>query len=108
MSCVIQICYLLNVIGIQAKHYNGHNVQSDEIQKIIGALHHRNGVFVTSADFSARAREEARMASPEKVVLVTGDELINYMIRFKIGVRDTDKVYTISEIDRKFFEEDIL
>ena len=48
------------------------------------------------------------MASPEKVVLVTGDELINYMIRFKIGVRDTDKVYTISEIDRKFFEEDIL
>ncbi|MBO4490491.1 MAG: restriction endonuclease [Lentisphaeria bacterium] len=93
----------LNVIGIQAKHYNGHNVQSDDIQKFIGALHHRNGVFVTSADFSTRAREEARIASPEKVVLVTGDELINYMIRHKVGVRDTDKIYTISKIDEEFF-----
>ena len=97
----------LNVVGIQAKHYKNHNVAAPEIQAFVGALHHRNGVFVTSADFSQGARDEARLASPEKVVLVTGEELIDHMIKYKIGVRDTDKVYTISEVDRKFFEEEI-
>ncbi len=97
----------LNMVGIQAKHYKGHNVSAPEIQAFVGALHHRNGVFVTSADFSKGARDEARLASPEKVVLVTGEELIEHMIQYKVGVRDTDKVYTISEVDRKFFEEEI-
>lgn len=40
-------------------------------------------------------------------MLVTGEELIDHMIKYKIGVRDTDKVYTISEVDMKFFEEEI-
>ena len=95
----------LNVVVIQAKHYKRCNVPAPDIQRFIGALHQRPGVFVTSADFSQGARAEAKQAIA-KLHLVTGEELINYMIMYKIGVRE-GKVFTIPEVDEDFFAEEV-
>jgi len=96
----------LNTVGVQAKHYTaGENVQRPEIQQFIGALHGKNGVFVTCSDFSSKAKQEAERSSPSKIVLMNGSQLVENMIRYKIGVRETDISYTLNEIDLDFFDE---
>ena len=96
----------LNTIGVQAKHYAaGENVQRPEIQQFIGALHGKNGVFVTCSDFSPKAKQEAERSTPSKIVLLNGQLLVEYMIKYKVGVCETGISYTLSEICEEFFEE---
>lgn len=96
----------LNTIGVQVKHYAaGENVQRPEIQQFIGALHGKNGVFVTCSDFSRKAREEAERSTPSKIVLINGKQLVEYMIKYKVGVRETGISYSLAEIDDAFFDE---
>ena len=95
----------LNVVGIQAKRYTEGNVQASEIQKFIGALHGMNGVFVTCADFSPGAKNEAAMSKFSKIVLVNGKQMVEYMVQYRVGVKETGKVYNLTEIDEEFFEE---
>lgn len=94
----------LNIVGIQAKHYTAGNVQRQEIQQFIGALHGKNGVFVTCSDFTRKARHEAELASPSKIVLINGEQLLDYMLKYKVGVREKGISYTLSEIDKDFFD----
>ena len=96
----------LNEIGIQAKHYKaGENVQRPEIQQFIGALTGRNGVCVTCSDYAPNAKKAAERATPNKIVCINGAQLIEYMIKFKVGVRETGISYTLAEVDKEFFEE---
>ena len=96
----------LNTIGIQVKHYAaGENVQRPEIQQFIGALHGKNGVFVTCSDFSRKAREEAERSTPSKIVLINGKQLVEYMIKYKVCVRETGISYSLDDIDDAFFDE---
>ena len=94
----------LNVVGIQAKRYAAGNVQSQEIQQFVGALHGNNGVFVTCADYSANARREAERATQSKIVLINGSQLVDYMVKYKVGVSETGIVYALSKIDDDFFD----
>ncbi len=96
----------LNTIGVQAKHYTlGKNVQRPEIQQFIGALHGKNGVFVTCSDFSPNAKQEAERSTQSKIVLINGQLLVEHMIKYKVGVCETGISYTLSEISEEFFEE---
>ena len=96
----------LNVICIQAKRYDGHNVQRPDIQRFRGALNGRDGVFVTSADFSNTARQDAAQNSNgSKIALIDGEQLVGFMIEFNLGVQDVGKAYTLKRIDTDFFSE---
>ena len=96
----------LNTIGVQVKRFSaGENVQRPAIQQFIGALHGKNGVFITCSDFSEKAREEAERSTPSKVVLINGRQLVEYMIKYQVGVRETGISYTLAEIDDAFFED---
>lgn len=95
----------LNTVGVQAKHYLAGNVQRPEIQQFIGALHGKNGVFVTCSKFSPKAIDEAKRSTSPKIVLIDGSQLVDYMLRYNVGVRETGISYTLAEVDEEFFEE---
>lgn len=96
----------LNVVFVQSKHYNPrYNVQNPEIQQFIGALCGRDGVFVTSSDFSPKARATAaNPGTSVRIALINGEDLIAYLIKYGIGIQ-TRHVYTLREIDTAFYEE---
>ena len=91
----------LDMIYIQAKRWDN-TVQKPEIQKFWGALSERGankGIFITTSDFSAGAKESARNA---KIVLIDGSELCRLMIEYGVGV-SVKTVYEIKRIDTDYF-----
>ncbi len=96
----------LNVICVQAKKFVGHNVQRPQIDAFIGALEGRDGVFVTTSGFSPEARQKAaKTGSTSKIALIDGDQLVEFMIEYNLGVQDAGRVYTLKKIDEDFFNE---
>ena len=81
-------------------------IEYPEIQKFVGALAGKSankGVFITTSSFSKEAREYVKGLT-QKVVLIDGKELANYMIEFNVGVA-LKKVYEVKRIDIDYFEE---
>ncbi len=96
----------LNVICVQAKRYDGHNVQRPAIAQFIGDLQGRDGVFVTSSGFSEGARELAENThTNSKIALIDGEQLVGFMIEYNVGVQETGKTYTLKRIDTDYFDE---
>lgn len=95
----------LNIIGVQAKHYTTSNVQAPDIDKFIGALNGKSGVFVTCSSYSVGAQKRAEQSKFSKVVLVGCDQLVDFMIRYNVGVKDTGITYNLAEVDIDFFDE---
>lgn len=96
----------LDVIYLQAKRWTN-TVHRPEIDKFIGALTRqraRKGVFITTSDFSAGAREAA-LGLDIKVVLVDGIELARLMVENNIGC-SIKQVYEVKQIDTDYFSED--
>jgi restriction system protein len=60
-------------------------------------------VFITTSFYSKEAREYVKGLT-QKVVLIDGKELANYMIEFNVGVTPK-KVYEVKRIDIDYFEE---
>ena len=95
----------LDKIYIQAKQWGG-NVGSAEVQKFLGALdtkHATKGVLITTSDFTSAARA-ACDSSTKSLILINGDELVEYMFRDGIGVR-LESTHEIKKIDPGFFED---
>jgi restriction system protein len=96
----------LDVIYLQAKRWEN-TVSRPEIQKFAGALQGRRarkGVFITTSDFSREAREFAA-AIDNKLILIDGEELAEYMIDFNVGVSIMN-TYEIKRIDSDYFVEE--
>lgn len=96
----------LDVIYLQAKRWTN-TVHRPEIDKFIGALTRqraRKGVFITTSDFSAGAREAA-LGLDIKVVLVDGIELARLMVENNIGC-GIKQVYEVKQIDTDYFSDD--
>jgi restriction system protein len=96
----------LDVIYLQAKRWKG-NVGRPEVQKFVGALHGKKakkGVFITTSAFPNEAIEYASSLE-NKVVLIDGQQLAEYMIDFNIGVTTTVS-YEIKRVDIDFFTEE--
>lgn len=96
----------LDKIYLQAKQWTNNVVSRPEIQKFVGALAGKSankGVFITTSSFSKEAREYVKGLT-QKVVLIDGKELANYMIEFNVGVA-LKKVYEVKRIDIDYFEE---
>jgi len=98
----------LDNIYLQAKRYQpNQTIGRKEIQSFVGALHgkgSRKGIFITTASFSKEAQEYAESLKDIKVILIDGDKLVDYMIKYNLGVR-VDKVVEIKKIDLDYFEE---
>lgn len=93
-------------IYTQAKRYNPSNkVGAPEIQGFIGALRNANkGVFITTSSFQPAAIEVANSCLYAKIKLIDGEELINLMIKYNVGVTVED-TFEIKRIDLDFFDE---
>ncbi|WP_374979685.1 restriction endonuclease [Pseudomonas solani] len=96
----------LDVIYLQAKRWSN-TVHRPEIDKFIGALTRqraRKGVFITTSEFSAGAREAA-LGLDIKVVLIDGIELARLMVENSLGC-SVKQVYEVKELDSDYFIED--
>ena len=96
----------LDVIYLQAKRWSN-TVHRPEIDKFIGALTRqraRKGVFITTSDFSAGAREAA-LGLDIKVVLIDGVELARLMVENNLGV-SVKQVYEVKQLDSDYFTEE--
>jgi restriction system protein len=96
----------LVVIYLQAKRWSN-TVHRPEIDKFIGALTRqraRKGVFITTSEFSAGAREAA-LGLDIKVVLIDGVELARLMVENNLGC-SVKQVYEVKHIDSDYFTED--
>ena len=93
-------------IYVQAKRYDpSMSITRPAIQGFVGALAGNGasqGVFITTASFSAGAYEYAD-AVPTRVVLIDGERLARLMIKYRVGVQ-VKETYDIVEIDEDFFE----
>ncbi len=96
----------LSRIYVQAKRYAlDSSVGRPEIQGFVGALHGNQanqGVFITTARFSAGARAYADSVA-SRVVLIDGNRMAALMIRFGVGVQVKRTVHIV-EVDEDFFE----
>ena len=81
-------------------------VSAQQVREFIGSLdkHHTNkGVFVTTADFSAPARQEAIKAS-KNIALIHGEKLTQLMISHHVGCEIRETLH-ISRVDEDFFND---
>lgn len=95
----------LDTIYIQAKRWQT-MVGRPEIHKFAGALQGKKakrGIFISTSDFSDHAIEFAESIE-NKIVLINGSELTEFMIDNNIGVKNMDS-YIVKRIDLDFFEE---
>ena len=97
----------LDMIYIQAKRYARDNqVGRPDIQKFVGALagqKARKGVFITTSSFSKQANDYAESLE-QKVVLIDGESLVDYMIDLGLGVQ-TKETYEVKKLDLDYFDE---
>lgn len=98
----------LDRIYLQAKRYKpGNSVGSETVQAFIGALVGKGaqkGVLITTSTFTKSALNVARVPGGLRVVLIGGDELMDMMIQFGVGVRIAHSV-DIKRVDQDYFEE---
>lgn len=97
----------LDRVYVQAKRYAaGNAVGRADVQAFVGSLvglGASKGVFVTTSNFSAQARDFVKHLS-QRVVLLDGPSLADLMIEHGIGVR-TSRTIEFRRLDEDFFEE---
>ena len=95
----------LDIIYVQAKRWEN-PVGRPEIQNFAGALQGfraRKGIFITSSSFTTEAKDfVARIDN--KIILIDGQNLAQYMIEFDVGVTTKD-TYQIKKIDFDYFTD---
>lgn len=93
----------LDVIYIQAKRWSN-PVGRPELQAFAGSILGRSaqkGVFITTSRFTKDAVEYVKHLN-QKIILVDGDQLTDYMIDFNVGVHETAR-YVVKKIDTDYF-----
>ena len=97
----------LDAVYIQAKRYAPDNkISRPAIQQFVGSLTGEGankGVFVTTSDFSADARNYLGKVQ-HRIVLINGQELARLMIRHGVGVR-VRSTYLVRSVDEDYFSD---
>ena len=98
----------LDEVYVQAKeHADGNTVGEGTLRNFAGAIDAAgttNGVFVTTAGFTRAARDYVAR-SPERIVLIDGDELARLVVAHDIGVC-TRVCHEIKRIDEDYFDQE--
>lgn len=89
-------------VAFQCKRYIG-SVSASDIRDFRGSLTTdiEKGVLITTGSFTKAAREEASNAGKQPIDLIDGEEFINKLIEYGLGVKEK----TIYEVDTGFFEK---
>lgn len=89
-------------VAFQCKRYKG-AVSAGDIRDFRGSLTTdiEKGVLITTGTFTKAAKEEASNPGKQQIDLIDGEEFINKIAEYGIGVKEV-KTY---EIDEKFFEK---
>jgi restriction system protein len=73
-------------MAVQAKRWKA-NVQAPVVQQVRGSLGtHDQGLIITTSDFSAGARQEAKRPNAVPVALMNGAQLVALLVEHGIGV----------------------
>jgi len=95
-------------VYIQAKRYSRDNiVRSNELQNFVGSsLMEEKGVFITTSFFHKNATKYAQEVERKgvKLKLIDGPQLVDLMLRYKIGVTIADTINTYI-VDSEYFSE---
>jgi restriction system protein len=99
----------LDQVLVQAKRYAvDRSIDRKTIQAFVGSMTGHGvtkGVFITTSTFNDNAQEFVQRGSNTKVVLIDGDELLNLMLRNKIGVH-VERTIEILDLDQNYFSEE--
>lgn len=84
-------------VAFQCKRYKG-LVSAGDIRDFRGSLTTdiEKGVFITTGTFSKAAKEEASNPGKQQIDLIDGEEFINKLVEYRIGVREV-KTYEVIE-----------
>lgn len=99
----------LDVVAIQAKRW-GDSVGRPVLQAFVGSMDYiraKKGVLITTAAFTRDAFEFVEKIEGKKVVLIDGDQLVQFMFEHNVGVTIT-KTYCLKEVSQDFFSDDNL
>jgi len=96
----------LDNVYIQAKRWASGSVGRPIVQSFVGALHGkgaRKGIFITTSKFSNDAIDYSNSLKEMNLVLIDGNKLLDYMIKYNVGVQ-VDKTIEFKKIDFDYFE----
>jgi restriction system protein len=96
----------LDVLYVQAKRWQN-TVGRPEIQTFAGSLdgvRARKGVFITTSQFSAEARQYADRIE-KRIVLIDGEELARLMFEHNVGVTSVASL-DIKRVDADYFADE--
>ena len=96
----------LDIVYVQAKRWEN-NVPEKEIRDFTGALASkgaRKGIFITTSGFAKPAIKFAKDMTTKKVILIDGDQLVQLMIKYNVGV-SAGQPYQIKQVDSEYFGE---
>lgn len=89
--------------AVQVKRWKS-NVQAPQVTALRGSLQvHQQGILITTSDFSSGARAEATAPGKTRIGLVSGEQLIDLLIRHHVGV--VDKPLTVTLVDEEWWGE---
>ena len=71
-------------IYIQAKKWDNNNVQPKDIKEFLYNVRGNKGVFITTSDFSQKAREEAQNYKEWKVALINYKDLVKFCKKYQV------------------------
>jgi restriction system protein len=96
----------LDIIYVQAKRLKPNStVAVSQVRDFAGSLEARRatkGIFVTTSRFTPAAHDFVQAIS-RRLVLVSGDQLADIMVRHNIGVRVTE-TYQFKELEPAYFK----
>ena len=89
-------------VAFQCKRFVG-SVSAGDIRDFRGSLTTdiEKGVFITTGTFTKAAREEASKSGKQQIDLIDGEEFINMLIEYRLGIHEK----TVYEVDKAFFEK---
>lgn len=89
-------------VAFQCKRFVG-SVSAGDIRDFRGSLTTdiEKGVFITTGSFTKAARDEASNAGKQQIDLIDGEEFINKLIEYRLGVKEK----TVFEVDEEFFKK---
>ncbi len=96
----------LDNVYLQAKRWTNGNVGREVVQSFVGALHGKGakkGIFITTSGFTKHAIDYVKGLKDMTVILIDKNKLLNYMIKYEIGVK-VASVIKIKKIDEEYFD----
>lgn len=92
-------------VAIQAKRWTN-NIGSGVVRDLRGSLKvadSEQGLLITPSDFTASAVEESQATGKTPIRLINGDQLVELLIRYNVGVKQES--YSVPILDNEYWTE---